>query len=89
MESKFLRRGARRPDVRLLHGVIAKTPGQASPAILAGIQNPCPVGARDINTLPPKRRAKLGRKLVQHGQKRVADGEGNVDAVSMPTAAKR
>jgi hypothetical protein len=32
--------------------------------MLAGIQNPCPVGERDINALLPKRRAKLGRKLI-------------------------
>jgi hypothetical protein len=35
--------------------------------MLAGIQNPCPVGERDINALLPKRRAELGRKLIQHG----------------------
>ena len=35
--------------------------------MLAGIQNPCPVDERDINALLPKRRAKLGRKLIQHG----------------------
>ena len=37
-----------------------------SPAMLAGIQNRCPVGERDINALLPKRRTKLGRKLIQH-----------------------
>ena len=31
MESKFLRRGARRPDLRSLHGVVAKTPGGIIP----------------------------------------------------------
>ena len=67
MESKFLRRGTRRPDVRSLRRVVANTPGHVSPAMLAGIQNPCPVGERDINALLPKRRAKLGRKLIQHG----------------------
>ena len=35
--------------------------------MLAGIQNPCSVGERDIDALLPKRRAKFGRKLVQHG----------------------
>jgi hypothetical protein len=29
--------------------------------MLAGIQNPCPAGERDINALLTKRRAKLGR----------------------------
>jgi hypothetical protein len=67
MECKFLRRGTRRPDVRSLRRVVANTPGHVSPAMLAGIQNPCPVGERDINALLPKRRAKLGRKLIQHG----------------------
>ena len=67
MESKFLRRGTRRPDVRSLRRVVANTPGHVSPAMFAGIQNPCPVGERDINALLPKRRAKLGRKLIQHG----------------------
>ena len=67
MESKFLRRGTRRPDVRSLRRVVANTSGHVSPAMLAGIQNPCPVGERDINALLPKRRAKLGRKLIQHG----------------------
>ena len=67
MESKFLRRGTRRPDVCSLRRVVANTSGHASPAMLAGIQNPCPVGERDINALLPKRRAKLGRKLIQHG----------------------
>ena len=38
-----------------------------SPSMLAGVQNPCPVGERDINALLPKRRAELGRKLIQHG----------------------
>ena len=67
MESKFLRRGAPRPDVRSLRKVAANTSGHVSPAMLAGIQNPCPVGERDINALLPKRRAELGRKLIQHG----------------------
>ncbi len=44
-----------------------KTARHASPAMLAGIQDPCPFGERDVNTLLPKRRPKLGRKLVQHG----------------------
>jgi hypothetical protein len=35
--------------------------------MLAGIQNPCPVGERDINALLPKRRAELNGKLIQHG----------------------
>ena len=65
MESKFLRRGTRRPDVRSLRRVVANTPGHVSPA--NGIQNPCPVGERNINALLPKRRAELGRKLIQHG----------------------
>ena len=66
MESKFLRRGTRRPDVRSLRRVVANTSSHVSPAMLAGIHNPCPVGERDINALLPKRRAKLGRKLIQH-----------------------
>jgi hypothetical protein len=37
-----------------------------SPSMLAGVQNPCSVSERDIDALLPKRRAKLGRKLVQH-----------------------
>ena len=57
----------RRPDVRSLRKVAANTPGHVSLAMLAGIQNPCPVGERDINALLPKRRAELGRKLTQHG----------------------
>ena len=67
MESKFLRRGTRRPDVRSLRRVVAYTPRHVSPAVLAGIPNPCSVGERDINALLPKRRTKLGRKLIQHG----------------------
>ena len=47
--------------------VVANTPGHVSPAMLAGIQNPRPFCERDINARPPKRRAKLGRKLIQHG----------------------
>jgi hypothetical protein len=43
MKSKFLRRGARRPDVRSLRRVVANTSGHVSPAMLAGIQNPCPL----------------------------------------------
>ncbi len=35
--------------------------------MLAGIQDPRPFGERDVNALLPKRRPKLGRKLVQHG----------------------
>jgi hypothetical protein len=35
--------------------------------MLAGIQIPRPVGERDGNALLTKRRAKLGRKLIQHG----------------------
>ena len=35
--------------------------------MLAGIQDPRPFCERDINALLPKRRAKLGRKLIQHG----------------------
>jgi len=35
--------------------------------MLAGIQNPCPVGERDIDALLPERCAELSRKLVQHG----------------------
>ena len=66
-QSKFLRRGTRRPDVRSPRRIFANTPGHLSPAMLAGIQNPCPVGERDINALLPKRRTKLGRKFVQHG----------------------
>jgi hypothetical protein len=47
--------------------VVANISGDVSPAMLAGIQNPCPLGERDINALLPKCRAKLGRKLIQHG----------------------
>jgi hypothetical protein len=50
------RRGTRRPDVHSLHRVVANTPVHVSPAMLAGIQNPCPVGERDIDALLPKRR---------------------------------
>jgi hypothetical protein len=67
MESKFLRRGTRRSEVRSLHEVVAKAPGHVSSAMLAGIQNPCPVGEGDINALLPKRRGEVGRKLIQHG----------------------
>ena len=59
--------GTRRVAVRSLLRVVANTPGSVSPAMLAGIQNPCPVGERDINALLPKRRAELDRKLIQHG----------------------
>ena len=60
--------GAAHEDPTLAH-CIESSPthrGHVSPAMLAGIQNPCPVGERDINALLPKRRAKLGRKLIQH-----------------------
>ena len=35
--------------------------------MFAGIQNPCPVGERDIDALLPKRLAEFGRQLIQHG----------------------
>ena len=41
-------------------------PGRSSPPMRPGIQNPCPVGERDIDALLPKRRAKFGRTFVQH-----------------------
>jgi hypothetical protein len=49
---QFLWRGTRRPDVRSLRRVVANTSGHVSPAMLAGIQNPCPL--RRVRT-PPDR----------------------------------
>jgi hypothetical protein len=45
MDSKFLRRGTRRPDVRSQGR--RQHIGHVSPAMVAGIQNPCPVGERE------------------------------------------
>ena len=41
--------------------------GAVQPAMLAGIQDPRLFCERDINAVLPKRHAKLGRKLIQHG----------------------
>ena len=43
------------------------SPGARVTARSAGIQNPRPFCECDINALLSKRRAKLGRKLIQYG----------------------
>ena len=35
--------------------------------MLAGVQDPCLFAERNVNALLSKRRAKLGRELIQHG----------------------
>jgi hypothetical protein len=61
--------GAAHEDPTFVH-CVGSSPihrDRVSPTMLAGIQIPRPVGERDINALLTKRRAKLGRKLIQHG----------------------
>src|SRR5271155_5868761 len=67
MESKFLWRGTRRPDVRSLRRVVANTSGHVSPAMLAGIQNPCPL--RRVRTPPDQANCRaLKCSAIQSGR---------------------